>query len=98
MGISIDSKIFSNFPFLGGRVNPRGIANIAYNIRNMNIYGLGMGISIVLRYSVNFPFLGGGVNPSPNAPGGSEKIKFTIYALLVPKMHHIKFEKNWSSG
>jgi hypothetical protein len=25
-------------------------------------------------------------------------MKFTVYALLVPKMHHIKFEKNWSSG
>ena len=24
--------------------------------------------------------------------------KFTIYARLVPKMHHIKFKKNWSSG
>ena len=66
-GISIDFKIFSNFSFLGGGVNPRGhiqcIANIAYNIRNISIYGLGMGISIVLRYSVNFPFLGGGVDP-----------------------------------
>ena len=31
-------------------------------------------------------------------PQGVRKIKFTIYALLVPKMHHIKFEKNWSSG
>jgi hypothetical protein len=25
-------------------------------------------------------------------------LKFTIYAPLVPKMHHTKFEKNWSSG
>jgi hypothetical protein len=25
-------------------------------------------------------------------------LKFTIYVPLVPKIHHIKFEKNWSSG
>jgi hypothetical protein len=29
---------------------------------------------------------------------GPGKIKFTIYVPLVPKMHHIKCEKNWSSG
>jgi hypothetical protein len=34
----------------------------------------------------------------PKGPRGSGNLKFTIYALLVPKMHHIKFEKNWSSG
>ena len=31
-------------------------------------------------------------------PGGSGNLKFTIYAPFVPKMHQIKFEKNWSSG
>jgi hypothetical protein len=36
--------------------------------------------------------------PHPKGPRGSENLKFTIYALLVPKMYHIKFEKNWSSG
>jgi hypothetical protein len=36
--------------------------------------------------------------PHSNGPRGSGNLKFTIYALLVPKMHHIKFEKNWSSG
>jgi hypothetical protein len=36
--------------------------------------------------------------PHPKGPRWSAKIKFTIYALLVQKMHHIKFEKNWSSG
>jgi hypothetical protein len=25
-------------------------------------------------------------------------LKFSIYVPLVPKIHHIKFEKNWSSG
>jgi hypothetical protein len=25
-------------------------------------------------------------------------LKFTIYVPLVPKIHHIKFEKNWSNG
>jgi uncharacterized protein YqgV (UPF0045/DUF77 family) len=34
--------------------------------------------------------------PHPKGPRGSGNMKFTIYALLVPKMHHIKFEKNWS--
>jgi hypothetical protein len=29
---------------------------------------------------------------------GVGNLKFTIYVPLVPKMHHIKFEKNWSSG
>jgi hypothetical protein len=53
-----------------------------------------------LRFSANFSFLGvGGVGlPHPKGLGGSGNLKFTIYALLVPKMHHIKFEKNWSSG
>jgi hypothetical protein len=36
--------------------------------------------------------------PHSKGPRGSGNLKFTIYALLVPKMHHIKFEKNWSSG
>jgi hypothetical protein len=31
-------------------------------------------------------------------PRGAGNPKFTIYTPLVPKMHHIKFEKNWSSG
>jgi hypothetical protein len=31
-------------------------------------------------------------------PQGVRKSEMTNYALLVPKMHHIKFEKNWSSG
>jgi hypothetical protein len=36
--------------------------------------------------------------PHSKGPRGSRNLKFTTYALLVPKMHHIKFEKNWSSG
>jgi hypothetical protein len=36
--------------------------------------------------------------PHPKGPRGSGNLKFTIYALLVPEMHRIKFEKNWSSG
>jgi hypothetical protein len=36
--------------------------------------------------------------PLPKGPSGAGNLKFTIYAPLVPKMHHIKFEKNWSSG
>jgi hypothetical protein len=39
--------------------------------------------------------------PFPRGPrggGGAGKLKFTIYVPLVPKMHHIKFDKNWSSG
>ena len=36
--------------------------------------------------------------PRPKGPRGAGNPKFTIYARLVPKMHHIKFEKNWSSG
>jgi hypothetical protein len=36
--------------------------------------------------------------PHPIGPWGAGNLKFTIYAPLVPKMHHIKFEKNWSSG
>jgi hypothetical protein len=36
--------------------------------------------------------------PHPKGPRGAGNPKFTIYAPLVPKMHHFKFEKNWSSG
>jgi hypothetical protein len=36
--------------------------------------------------------------PHIKGPRESGNLKFTIYALVVPKMHHIKFEKNWSSG
>ena len=36
--------------------------------------------------------------PRPQGPRGAGNPKFTIYPRLVPKMHHIKFEKNWSSG
>ena len=36
--------------------------------------------------------------PRHKGPRGAGNPKFTIYAPLVPKMHHIKFEKNWSSG
>jgi hypothetical protein len=31
-------------------------------------------------------------------PQGVGNLKFTIYAPLVPKIHHIKYEKSWSSG
>jgi hypothetical protein len=31
-------------------------------------------------------------------PRGVGNLKFTIYAPLVPKIHHIKFENNWSIG
>jgi hypothetical protein len=34
--------------------------------------------------------------PHPKGFTGAGNPKFTIYAHLVPKMHHIKFEKNWS--
>jgi hypothetical protein len=34
----------------------------------------------------------------PIGPREAENLKFTIYVLFVPKMHHTKFEKNWSSG
>jgi hypothetical protein len=34
----------------------------------------------------------------PTGPKGKGTMKFTIYVPLVPKMRHIKFEKNWSSG
>jgi hypothetical protein len=34
----------------------------------------------------------------PQRPLGVGNLKFTIYVPLVPKMHHTKFEKNWSSG
>jgi hypothetical protein len=36
--------------------------------------------------------------PHPISPRGAGNLKFTIYTPLVPKIHHIKFEKNWSSG
>jgi hypothetical protein len=36
--------------------------------------------------------------PHPIGPRRAGNLKFTIYAPLVPKMHHTKFEKNWSSG
>jgi hypothetical protein len=36
--------------------------------------------------------------PRPKGPRGAGNLKFTIYVPLVPKMQHIKFEKNWSSG
>jgi hypothetical protein len=29
---------------------------------------------------------------------GAGHLKFTMYCPLVPKMHHTKFKKNWSSG
>jgi hypothetical protein len=50
-----------------------------------------------LRYSANFPFLGVGL-PYSEGARGSGNLKFTSYVLLVPNMHHIKFEENWSSG
>jgi hypothetical protein len=31
-------------------------------------------------------------------PRGVGNLKFTIYVPLVPKMHNIKFKKNWRSG
>jgi hypothetical protein len=37
-------------------------------------------------------------SPRPMGPMGIGNLKFTIYVPLVPKIHHIKFEKNWSSG
>jgi hypothetical protein len=53
VGISIGFKIFSNFQFLRGVVDPRGhiqcIAYIACNTTNKNIYGLEVGISIGLH-------------------------------------------------
>jgi hypothetical protein len=53
---------------LGDGVDPRGhfysIANIAYNIMNMNIYSLGVGISIVFEIFSQFPISGGWVDPS----------------------------------
>ena len=57
----------------------------------------GWGSQQISRCSVNFPFLGVGLTLD-QMPQGVKKIKFTIYAFLVPKMHHMKFEKNWSSG
>jgi hypothetical protein len=64
----------------------------------MNIYGLGVGISTVFEIFSQFPISGGVGLPHPKCPRGSGNPKFTIYTFLVPKMHHIKFEKNWSSG
>jgi hypothetical protein len=68
--ISILFEIFSNFPFIGGGVDPRGyiwsikiIAYIAYNTRNNNICGLGVGISIVFEIFSNFLFLRGRLTP-----------------------------------
>jgi hypothetical protein len=29
---------------------------------------------------------------------GARNLKFTIYVPLVPKIHHLKFEKNSSKG
>jgi hypothetical protein len=34
----------------------------------------------------------------PKGPRVVGNLNFTIYVPLVPKMHYIKFEKNWSSG
>jgi hypothetical protein len=34
----------------------------------------------------------------PKRPQEARNLKFTIYAPLVPKMHHTKFEKNWRRG
>jgi hypothetical protein len=34
----------------------------------------------------------------PQRPQGAGHLKFTIYTPLVPKIHHTKFEENWSSG
>jgi hypothetical protein len=36
--------------------------------------------------------------PRPIGPRGARNLKFKIYVPLVPKMHHIKFEKNSSKG
>jgi hypothetical protein len=36
--------------------------------------------------------------PHPIGPRGAGNLKFTIYVPFVPKIHHTKFEKNWSSG
>jgi hypothetical protein len=59
-----------------------------------------VGISIVFEMFSQFPISGRWGCPTPKAPGEevSGNVKFTIYALLVPKMHHMKFENNWSSG
>jgi hypothetical protein len=58
--------------------------------------GLGVGISIVFEILSQFPISGG--LPHSKSPRGSRNLKFTIYAFLVPKIHHIKFEKNRNSG
>jgi hypothetical protein len=50
------------------------------------------------------PFHGGGIKisqfwyflPHPKGIRGAGNLKFTIYVPLVQKMHHNKFEKNWS--
>jgi hypothetical protein len=34
----------------------------------------------------------------PKGYRGTGNLQFTIYVPLVPKVHHIKFERNWSSG
>jgi hypothetical protein len=36
--------------------------------------------------------------PHPIGSREAGKLKFAIYVPHVQKMHHIKFEKNWSSG
>jgi hypothetical protein len=36
--------------------------------------------------------------PASNAPWRAGVLKFTILVPLVPKMHHTRFEKKWSSG
>jgi hypothetical protein len=36
--------------------------------------------------------------PRPKGSRGAGNLKFTIYVPLVIKIHHIKFENNWSSG
>ena len=36
--------------------------------------------------------------PLPQGPRGARDLKCTIDVPLVPKMLHIKFEKNWISG
>jgi hypothetical protein len=36
--------------------------------------------------------------PRPKGPRGAGNLKFIIHVPFVPKMHHVKFEKNWSRG
>jgi hypothetical protein len=64
MGISIDFKMCSNFPFLGVKLTPGAISNVLHNYltcdtKYKNVYGLGVGISIDFKISNNFSFLGG---------------------------------------